>query len=231
MKLSVFLLSHNKNGYVQEAVQSILDQDYEDYELYIIENSTDTRTRNALWNYLTRKKSAPDQRIEWIEEDVPLDIRMEKYVPSWLLNKYYPEADSESVILFLADDDLFVPGLFSAVAEAFTEHSDWAALYYHLARTNASAPGQGMHWEDRFTGIPAIDPRWDGMVDCQIDACQIAYRRHVLNDIGQPYFDEGMAEARHCDGVHLQKIAEQYTFYPINTCGVIHRHTPISTWN
>lgn len=229
MKLSVFLLSHNKNGYVQEAIQSILDQDYKNFDLWIIENSTDDVTRKALEEYLRGLHG--ECRVIYETYDVPLDIRMEKYVPSWLLNKYYPHAGQDDIILYLSDDDLFVPGLFSAVAEAFTEHPDWAALYYHLARTNASAPGQGMHWEDRFTGIPAIDPRWDGMVDCQIDACQIAYRRHVLNDIGQPYFDEGMAEARHCDGVHLQKIAEQYTFYPINTCGVIHRHTPISTWN
>lgn len=228
MKLSVFLLSHNKNGYVQEAVQSILKQDYENYELYIIENSTDDVTRESLRSIYG---NSADHRILWIEEDVPLDIRMEKYVPSWLLNKYYPEADSESVILFLADDDLFVPGLFSAVDKAFTDNPNWKALYYHLARTNASAPGHGMHWEDRFTGIPALEPRWDGMVDCQIDACQIAYYASVLTDIGQPYFDEGMAEARHCDGVHLQKIAKQHTFYPIDTCGVIHRHTPISTWN
>jgi len=227
MKLSVFLLSYNKNGWVQEALDSIFAQDYEDYELWVIDNSTDNVTRDTLRAYLEDKN---DHRVLWREEDVPAEVRRNLYVPCWLLNNYYQQATGEA-ILFLSDDDLFVPGLFGAVAKAFEDNTDWNALYYHLARTTAHAPGQGTNWDDRFTGIPADIIRGNGEVDCCIDACQIAYRTHILAEFGPPYFSEAMQHANHSDGVHLQQIAERHDFHPLPVCGVIHRHTPISTWS
>lgn len=229
MKLSVFVLSHNKNGFVQEAIASILDQDYEDFELILIDNSTDGVTRESLVRFLDATY-ADDPRIEYTEVEVPDEVRRTWYVPSWLLNRYYPQATGD-VILYLSDDDLFVPGLFSAVATAFEDNVGWKALYFHLARTIARNPGEGMTWDSRFTGIPADCIRGDGEVDCQIDACQIAYRTHVLTDIGQPYFPEEQGHGNHADGVHLQKIAQKYLFHPLAVCGIIHRHTAISTWS
>lgn len=227
MKLSVFMLSHNKDGYVQQAVTSILDQDYEDFELRIIENSTDEVTAEALKEHLAERNDPRVLLKEIVVEDF---VRSSWYVPSWILNREYPLAEGE-IVLYLSDDDLFEPGLFTAVAEAFDYNPHWKALYFHLARTISRSPDEGRSWDGRFSGIPAEEPRGSGEVDCCIDACQIAYRTHVLADIGQPYFPEETNHGNHADGVHLQKIAEKYPFYPLPVKGIIHRHTQISTWS
>jgi glycosyltransferase involved in cell wall biosynthesis len=227
MKLSVYVLSYNKNGWVQAALDSIFAQDYEDYELWVIDNSTDGVTRGSLLEYLEEKK---DPRVIWAVVDVPDHIRRDRYVPSWLLNNYYQQATGE-VVFYLSDDDLFMPGLFSSTVKAFEENPDWNALYFHLARTTARAPDQGTNWDSRFTGIPADVIRGNGEVDCCIDACQIAYRTHILSEFGPPYFPEEPHHGNHADGIHLQKIAERHDFYPLPVLGVIHRHTPLSTWS
>lgn len=226
MKLSVFLLSHNKNGWVQEAVASILGQDYDDYELWIIDNSTDDRTCADLEDYLDID-AGPDPRVIFIRHDVPADVRTNLYVPSWLLNQYYPRATGD-VILYLSDDDLFVPGIFRAIVTAFEENPDWSALYFALSRITVNQPGE---FPAPWMVISAEVPRGSGEVDCCIDGGQVAYRKEVLAKIGQPYFDEAKNQSNHADGRHLQKITEQYAFHPIVRHGVIHRHTPISTWN
>lgn len=228
-KISVFILSHNKNGFVQEAIASVMDQAFTDFELWIVENSTDVVTRDALREYLF--SDGHDPRVIYSEIEVPAAVRRSMYAPCWLLNNYYPQAQGE-IILYLSDDDLFMPGLFGAVAYFFEEHPEHSAMYFDLARTNAPAPGHGTDWNSRFAGIGADIPRGYGQVDCQIDACQIAYRTSVLETIGQPYFYEPLdGSSGHADGIHLQKIAGHYTFMPVSVPGVIHRHTPISTWS
>ncbi len=226
-RFSVFLLSHNKAGYVQEAVRSVLDQDCRDFELWIIENSTDDgRTRDAL------KRDIPevltDLRVRYVELSVPADIRNSRYVPSFLLNSFYPFARDGSIIVYLSDDDLLVPGILASVSVALGENPSWDAVYFTLTRESVDGPGR----EGRSAGtIAATDPRGSGEVDCQVDGGQVAYYKTVLDAIEKPYFPEGQSEAGHSDGTFLEKIAAaKFTFHPLPAHGVIHRHTPISTW-
>lgn len=226
-RISVFLPSHNKGGFAVEAARSVLEQDFTDFELWIMENSTDDgRTRKLLRKYV----DLDDPRVIYEEITVPEDIRDTKAPCPWLLNRYYPLANGE-IILYVSDDDLFVPGIFRAVVNHLDEHPEQDAVYFHLARTTAKVPGEGKSWRERWAGIAADAIRGENVVDCCIDGGQIAYRKHVLEAIGQPYFYEGQdAEAAHADGLHLKDVAALFPFHPLKVQGVIHRHTPVSTW-
>ena len=46
--VSVFLPSYNKGEYAAEAIACVLAQDFTDYELWILENSTDGTTRETI---------------------------------------------------------------------------------------------------------------------------------------------------------------------------------------
>lgn len=227
-RISVFLPSHNKGGFAVEAVRSVLEQDFTDYELWILENSTDDgRTRRLLQKFT----DLSDPRVIFEEITVPEDIRSVHAPCPWLLNQYYPRANGE-IILYLSDDDLFLPGIFNEVIKHFDSNQAHDALYFHMARTTAEKPGEGTSWRDRWAAIAADMPRTAGALDCCIDGGQAAYKKSVLNEIGQPYFYDGLGdEAPHCDGVHLNKIGRAgYVFHPLKVRGLIHRHTPSSTW-
>lgn len=228
-RLSVFLPSHNKGGFAVEAVRSVFGQDYEDWELWLLENSTDEgRTRRILRKFT----DLDDPRVHYEEIELESEIRDSHAPCPYLLNRYYPRANGD-IILYLSDDDLFMPGIFRSVVSYFDEHPEHDALYFHLARTIASAPGQGLNWNARFQSIPADVPRGAGELDCQVDGGQVAYRRHVLETVGQPYFYAGndCELAHHADGLHLEAVARAgFTFQPLPLPGVIHRHAPSSTW-
>lgn len=220
--------SFNKRGYAVEAVRSVLDQDFADWELWIMENSTDNKTRRLLDKFVIRS----DPRIIYEEIDISPQTRARVWPAPYLLNQYYPLANGE-IILYISDDDLFMPGLFQRVSDYFYRNPKHDALYFHMVRTRAPQPGTGKDWDEQFQGIAADIPRGPGALDCQIDGGQIAYRKHVLEAAGQPYFYEGKGgDASHCDGLHMEHVAKNANviFYPLAVPGVIHRHTLLSTW-
>jgi glycosyltransferase involved in cell wall biosynthesis len=232
-KISVFMTSHNKNGWVQEAIQSVIDQKfYVAWELWLLENSTDTITRNSLRNDL----ALYDPKIHYVECDLTPEERASKFVAGYLLNKYYPQARGD-IVLFLADDDLFMDKeLFLKIDHYFKLHPDRQGLYFHMHRTYATAPGQG-HSGPFYATIPAFSPRGQGQVDCQIDGGQVAIRKSVLDELdrkGIPYYGEDADPElnSHADGIHLETIARETgtVFHPLDADGLIHRTTPSSTW-
>lgn len=227
-RISVFMPSYNKRGFGVEAARSCLTQDFTDWELWIMENSTDGKTRDVLKKYLPMD----DPRIIYEDIDLSPKIRAKHWPAPYLNNMYYPLANGD-IIMYISDDDLFMPGLFRAVVDYFDEHRDRHALYFPLVRTRAAAPGQGTKWSDAFAQIPVDYIRNDNEVDCCIDGGQIAYRKTVLDVFGdRPYFYDGKgADASHADGVHMADVARPgYLFYPLDVPGVIHRHTLFSTW-
>lgn len=228
-RISVFMPSYNKRGFAVEAIRSVFSQSFTDWELWIMENSTDGgKTRNVIKKYVPMD----DPRLRYEEIELSEEVRENYWPAPYLNNLYMPQANGD-IILYISDDDLFMPGLFQSVVDYFDEHQDRHALYFHLVRTRAYAPGQGTKWNEAFAFIWADRMRDVNTLDCQVDGGQIAYRKHVLDAIGQPYFYPGRGhEASHADGTHMEKIPRKgFLFYPLEVRGVIHRHTLLSTWS
>lgn len=228
---SIFLLSHNKGPYVVQAVQSVLNQTFQNWECWIMENSTDTYTRPLL------KARVPsiltDKRFHYEEIDVPDSVRATKYVPCWLHNKYYSKANAPWIGL-LSDDDLFMEDCFEVTADHIKDNPEWEVVWFGLKGIKATdhTVVKGMP----VCMIPANGLRGKGCdnwnIDGYIDGGQIMHRKTCLDTIEKPWFPETTVpgEARHSDGLFLLKLAEHYTFQPIYRTLVIHRFTPVSTW-
>lgn len=229
-RISVFLPSYNKGGFAIEAIESVVNQGFPGWELWVLENSTDGTTRELVnhWTW----KHRDDQRIHYRPVKFTDAERREYAIAPVLINQYYPHARGD-IILYISDDDLFMPNLFGQIVQYFDTNPEHDALYFSMARTWANTPGTGTTWGEQLTCIPATVPRGNGQVDCQIDGGQVAYRKKVLDVIGQPYYHIPKDEhASHSDGLHLQTIAEHgIIFHPLPVSGLIHRHTNLSVWS
>ena len=86
-------------------------------------------------------------------------------------------------------------------------------------------------------GIPALHPMgYDTdlpVVDSRIDGGQIAHRADCLERLDPPWFPEEAERgiACHADGLFMQKLAREFTFWPVGEFLVMHRRTPLSTWD
>jgi spore maturation protein CgeD len=221
---SIFLPSYNKKAFVLDAIHSVLDQTSADWELWLVENSTDGETRNII----EQSGVLADPRIIYEKIDLDPELRASVYPTTWLMNRYYPKANGR-YIFYLSDDDLFGRECVQTCVSHMDEHVHHHVVYFSQAVVDVESPGA----EGRQTGVvPATSIRGAGMVDCQIDGGQVVHRKACLKTLKQPFFSEVPQNyhARHSDGVFLESLAAHYLFYPITAVLGTHRYTPVSAW-
>jgi glycosyltransferase involved in cell wall biosynthesis len=228
--VSVFMPSYNKGAYAIDGIRSIFNQSRTDWELWILENSTDGGlTRSLLREFLASE--APAGKVHYEKIDVPDRIRQTRVVPTWLLNTYYPDA-SGRYIFYISDDDLAMPTCFEQAAGFLDQNPDIGACWFSLRRTTASHPGD----PGRFDGevITADGVRGLHTVCDRVDGGQIMHRKSCLDEMTWPWFEEnpGIA-AGHWDGLFMDKLVVNHPLHPVPEAPflVTHRHTPISMYS
>lgn len=104
MKISVVVPSYNQGQYIEETLRSVLDQDYPDLELIVIDGGSTDATVEIIKKY--------ESRITyWVSE--------KDKGQSDAINKGFQRATGE-IITWLCSDDLFTPGTLHQVARYFS---------------------------------------------------------------------------------------------------------------
>ena len=94
-KVTIFTCSYNKPLLIPDAIKSVLNQTFTDFEYIILENSTNPETREAVRN-------VKDKRINVIDVEFSDEWRNNQYAESRLKNIYSPQARGE-YIMYLAE--------------------------------------------------------------------------------------------------------------------------------
>ena len=118
-KLTVCLPTFNKVGYLPTAIESVLAQEFHDYELLIVDDASTDHTGEAVGGFR-------DSRIRYICN--PQNIGL---VGNW--NRCLELACAEYVIIF-HDDDVMLPGLLRREVEVL-ESNPGAILVHSAAQT------------------------------------------------------------------------------------------------
>ena len=92
---SVNMLSHNRAKYLREAIEAIIAQTFTDWELIIVDDSTDPETLEVLYEY----EKNPKIKIFHF----PQSLEMTKYRNVML------ELSAGKYILYADDDDISLP--------------------------------------------------------------------------------------------------------------------------
>jgi glycosyltransferase involved in cell wall biosynthesis len=105
--VSVIIPTYNRGWIVQEAIDSVLDQDFRDYELIVVDDGSDDNTREML--------SAYGKAITI--------LRQPNRGVSAARNRGIAEAAGQ-LIAFLDSDDLWLPGKLASQVKFFEENAD-----------------------------------------------------------------------------------------------------------
>ena len=108
MKISVVTISYNQARFLENAIMSILSQDYQDIEYIVVDPGSTDGSRGIVERYADRihkKIFEPDGG------------------PADGLNKGFAQATGE-VFGFINADDILLPGALSKVAQYFESHKD-----------------------------------------------------------------------------------------------------------
>ena len=108
MKLSIVTISFNQAEYLEKALLSVLDQDYDDVEYIVVDAGSSDGSRDIIENYRDRIA-----KIIFEPDEGPADG----------LNKGFAQATGD-IYGYLNADDGFLPGAFRQVMEMFQSRSE-----------------------------------------------------------------------------------------------------------
>ena len=157
-KISIVTPSFNQGKFIREAIDSILNQGYPNFEHIIIDNCSDDETLDILAEYPhLMVVSEPDEG------------------QSDALNKGFLKATGE-IIGWLNADDYYMPGTFHTVAKKMQD-PEIAGVYSNVHFVDE----QGNKRRDIISHRPS---KWISLFLCFIQSTSFFYRREIVdNDI------------------------------------------------
>ena len=114
-KISLITISFNQAAYLEQALRSVLEQDYRDFEYIVVDPGSTDGSRAIIESYRDRIS-----RIMFEPDAGPADG----------LNKGFACASGD-VFGYLNSDDLLLPGALTKVARAFAAHPQADLVYGH----------------------------------------------------------------------------------------------------
>ena len=223
----VLTATYNKGELTMDALDSVYRQTYENWELVILENSNDDITRSLVLDWHFHK--ATDSRIVTLIENYTKERREESYVVADFINEQWKEALSRPEIthlFWISDDDVIDTTTFEKMIDMDKDVVYCKEDIYEYA--NGIEKHIGSHLADRELGKgTALVP------DCNIDGGSILFKKDCLLHLAFPYYPNSADPdiAHHCDGLFMNKLAEYFTFHPLDEGLLKHRITKFSTWN
>lgn len=213
-EITIFTCSYNKPQYVLDAINSVLNQTYPNFEYVILENSNDDKTRNIV-------HSIHDLRVKIIDVDISDKERRRIYIESHLKNAHSPEALGK-YIMYLADDDILDPSCFEEHIKKFEKDKTQRANYhgYKIIYLGTEKP------DGIISATLTFGPRRSPKE--RMDGGSLMFAKDILKQLPLPYFKRNWFDAHISDSLFLNRISKAATIHPINKILHTKRVTPIS---
>lgn len=127
-RVSVAIITYNQEEFVSETLNSVLHQDYRDYEIVVSDDGSTDGTVRILKEY---EEAYPDKvRVVLSDSNTGITENCNRAL----------RACTGKYIAWLGGDDLFYPGKLSSQVRALEHHSD-CSLSYHSVRVFESQTG------------------------------------------------------------------------------------------
>lgn len=161
--ISIITPSYRQGAYIEETIESVLNQDYPNLEHIVVDGGSDDGTVEILQHY-----SSTDQRFRFVSEP----DRGQAHA----INKGLHMARG-SLIGWLNSDDIYWPGAVRKAVEALLDHPDWAVVY-----------GRALHMNERsvVTDFYPTEPYSPKRLYEQAIICQPAafFRKAAADQLG-----------------------------------------------
>lgn len=221
---SIVILSHNKPNLVREAVQSVLDQTYQNWEAVLIDSGL--LLEQGYFDYLK------DPRIRVIPSGETLDMAAKMNMASWCVNNVLnSDLLHGDLIMYLADDDILYKEAFTAFWNYYDEHRrEPQAMYASQDIGVIDRKGRtkviGQRIADRPAGLFCKGRK----LDCQVDNLQFCHARAILARMKAAYgtdryHSEDKRDAWHADGIFMEQVGALTKVHNINTLVSLNRRT------
>lgn len=213
-KISIILTSYNKPRTVGKVIESILNQTFPYFELFIMDDNSSVETQNIILGYLT------DPRLHYFQSNVSEEQRYTKTRYSVLINQAIPLTKGEYVS-YVTDDAVYERDRLEIMSRYLDEHSNVQAVYGAQRITEFNSEFEPLHsWVRETNGIIP-----DGF--CLVDHASVMHRRYLLEFVIKKYgnyWGEDPIWWGIGDAVFWRRLSEYCSLYPIDRVLEHHLH-------
>ncbi len=227
MLVSILCVCHNKPDLVQEAIQSVIDQSYPNWEAIVVDSGVLCDT-----GYYDQFAWRRDKRVKLVRSDETEEIRRTKAMAPWCFNECFRKGlVSGDLVMYLCDDDVLYPNAFATFVSYSRQNPHAQAMYASQDIGVIYANGcRAIVGERRATEVGGKSCAGRPM-DCQVDYLQFCHRAAVLRLFPHDeYWPEGKDSQSHADGIFMERVGEHVPIYPIDVKVSQNRRTPQSTY-
>lgn len=162
MKISIITISYNQARYLEEAICSVVEQDYPNVEYIVVDPGSTDGSRDIIERYRDRI-----DKIIFEPDNGPADG----------LNKGFAQATGD-IFGFLNSDDVLLPGALSEVAKTFSLFSLTDVISGHGIVVDANGKEIRRIYSDRYNRIMA------GYGACILVQQSTFFRSQIFSRVG-----------------------------------------------
>ena len=227
VSVSIIILSHNKPQFVREAVQSVLDQTYQDWEAILMDSGV--LLAQGFFDDIK------DPRIRIMASGETPDMPQSRNMASWCFNKVLSTGSIHGeLIMYLCDDDILYKDAFETFWEYYVRHSrEPQAMYASQDVGVVDAEGNTRIIGKRTADRPAGRFCGGRELDRQVDYLQFCHTAAILDRMRDVYgtthyHPEGKEAADHADGIFMEGIGAITKIHNIDKVLSMNRLTVLS---
>lgn len=190
MKTSIITITHNRAHLLDETIQSVLNQTFEDFELLVIDDGSDDNTKTVIADF-------KDSRIQYFKYQ-------KSGKRSFLRNEGFRKATGD-LIAVLDSDDLWAKDKLQKITTVFESEPNADFVFHNVSFIgDTSFTGSYYRFKNGFVNI--LDLLFSNVV---LPFPIFTIRKTALSKIG--FLDENMIDGQH--DLYLRAAANLTVYY------------------
>lgn len=222
--VTLILVSHDKPGFVREAVDCVLKQTFQNWEGILVDSGV--LLTQGFFDYVR------DPRMRVLASGEPPGLGRTTNMASWCFNRLLNAGEVHGeLILYLCDDDLLYPEAFATFWDFYTRRNrEPQAMYASQDIGYVDASGKTTVTGQRLADRPAGHFCRGRRLDSRVDYLQFCHTAAILDKYREvykttQYHIEDKRYATHADGIFMERIGNLTPVHPINKVLSMNRRT------
>ena len=224
---SVIIVSHNKPVFIKQAVRSLIDQTYQDWDALLIDSGV--LYHQGFFSFVT------DPRVRVIPSNETKELAQRVNMAAWCFNYALNSCQLPGeLLLYLCDDDYYLPEAFQTFWDYYLRYDRKPQAMYSSQRWEfLNRQGKVILEGNRYADLLRGSFCQGHPIHSQVDYLQLCHTRAILKRYQEAYrttefYPESRAHDQDADSVFLEKIGALTPVYPLEEVLSVHRHTAIS---